>query len=78
MVTVHRFESLRFVIYSNDHDPAHVHVLRAGCEAKIQLVGSSPIILWQYGFGPGELRRMLEETRKERFRLLRRWREIHG
>jgi hypothetical protein len=28
MVTVHRFETLRFVIYSNDHDPAHVHVLR--------------------------------------------------
>ena len=39
MVTVHRFDGLRFVIYSNDHDPAHVHVLRAGSEAKIQLVG---------------------------------------
>lgn len=78
MVTVHRFDSLRFVIYSNDHDPAHVHVLRAGCEAKIQLVGSSPTILWQHGFSPGELRTVLEETRKERFRLLRKWREIHG
>lgn len=78
MVTVHRFESLRFVIYSNDHDPAHVHVLRAGYEAKTQLVGSSPILLWQHGFGPVELRRILEETRKERFRLLKRWGEIHG
>jgi hypothetical protein len=78
MVTVHRFESLRFVIYSNDHDPAHVHVLRAGCEAKVQLVGPTPSILWQHGFSPAELRRIFEETQKERFRLLKRWKEIHG
>ena len=78
MVTVHRFDGLRFVIYSNDHDPAHVHVLRAGCEAKIQLVGEKPILIWQHGFGPAELRRILEETRNGRFRLLKKWKDIHG
>jgi len=38
MLTVHRFDGLRFVIYSNDHDPAHIHVLGSGREAKVQLV----------------------------------------
>lgn len=78
MVTVHRLDSLRFVIYSNDHDPAHVHVIRAGCEAKVQLVGASPTLIWQQGFSPAELRRILEEVRAERFRLLKRWNDIHG
>ena len=59
MVTVHRSDSLRFVIYSNDHDPAHIHVLRARCEAKVQLIGASPTLIWQQGFSPAELRRIL-------------------
>lgn len=46
MVTVHRFDGLHFVIYSNDHDPAHVHVQGAGCEAKVQLVGEAPCLIW--------------------------------
>ena len=78
MVKVHRFDGLRFVIYSNDHDPAHVHILRAGCEAKVQLVGEQPVLIWQHGFSPAELRRILEETRNERFRLLKKWKDIHG
>lgn len=78
MVTVHRFDGLRFVIYSNDHEPAHIHVLRAGCEAKGQLVGEQPTLIWQVGFGPPELRRILAEVRKERFRLMRMWKDIHG
>ena len=33
--TVFGFEGLRFVIYPNDHRPAHVHVMGRGCEAVI-------------------------------------------
>ena len=78
MVTVHRFDGLRFVIFSNDHDPAHVHVIGAGCEAKVQLVGEAPVLIWQAGFSPKDLRRIAEEVRRERFRLLKRWKDIHG
>jgi hypothetical protein len=78
MVTVHRFDSLRFVIYSNDHDPAHIHVLGAGREAKIQLVGEGPHLIWQVGFSPADLRRVMQEVRAERFRLLQRWKDLHG
>jgi hypothetical protein len=34
MVTVLRAEGLRVVIFTNDHEPAHVHVFGGG-EAKI-------------------------------------------
>lgn len=78
MVTVHWSDGLRFVIYANDHDPAHIHVQGAGCEAKVQLVGEAPRLIWQQGFSPSELRRILEEVRKERFRLRQRWKDIHG
>lgn len=78
MVTVHRFDGFRFVIFSNDHDPAHVHVIGAGREAKIQLVGEAPLLIWQVGFAPPDLRRTIEEVRRERFRLLKRWKDIHG
>jgi hypothetical protein len=37
MPTVHREDGLRFVIYSQDHPPPHVHVKQAGCELKIRL-----------------------------------------
>lgn len=78
MVTVHRFDGLRFVIFSNDHDPAHVHVIGPGREAKIQLVGEAPVLIWQVGFSRPDLRRIIEEVRRERFRLLKRWKDIHG
>ena len=37
MPTVLRIGGLRFVIWPNDHGPAHVHVFSAEAEAKIEL-----------------------------------------
>jgi len=37
MATWHRFAGHRVFIYSNDHDPAHVHVQKAENEAKFLL-----------------------------------------
>jgi len=39
MVTVHRARGLRFVIFVDDHEPAHVHVFGDG-QAKIDLIGA--------------------------------------
>jgi len=36
MVVIHREAGLRFVIFVNDHQPAHVHVFGDG-EAKVDL-----------------------------------------
>jgi hypothetical protein len=37
MPTVLRVAGLRFVVYSNDHSPAHVHVFAEDCEAVFDL-----------------------------------------
>ena len=79
MVTVHRAHGCRFVIYTNDHAPAHVHIVGNGCEAKVQLDGPQGLeLVWQHGFGRAELRRIMDEVLRERARLLECWRQIHG
>ncbi len=79
MVTVHRAFGCRFVIFSNDHEPAHIHVVGAGCEAKVQLNGEMGLTLvWHVGFKPADMRRIMAEVLKERATLLAKWDEIHG
>ena len=79
MVTVHRAFGYRFVIYTNDHEPAHVHVVGKGCEAKVQLSGEDGLsLVWHAGFTRSDLRKVLIEAQAERRRLLGKWREIHG
>ncbi len=40
MVVIHRAYGFRFVIYTVDHEPAHIHITGAG-QAKINLYGSA-------------------------------------
>jgi Domain of unknown function (DUF4160) len=56
MVTVLRAYGLRVVIYTNDHDPAHVHVFGDG-EAKINLLSADgpPALIWAVGMSRGEV-----------------------
>jgi len=79
MVMVLRAQGLRVVIYTNDHDPAHVHVFGDG-EAKINLLGAggSPELIWADGMSRGEVRRALRIVIDEQTTLLARWEEIHG
>lgn len=78
MATVHRAHGFRFVIFPNDHDPPHVHVLGQGGEAKIILEGAGGIELdWVVGIGRGDLRRVMLETSRERKHLIAMWRRIH-
>lgn len=77
MFTVRRALGLRFVIYSNDHMPAHVHVVGSGCEAKVQLQDMMEVV-WSVGFKPSDLRRITAELAREREMLLAKWDEIHG
>ncbi len=79
MVTVHRAHGLRFVIFANDHVPAHVHVFGDG-EAKIDITGpgGEPALIWSDGLGRADLRRAVREVADRQEMLLRRWRDIHG
>lgn len=39
MVTIYRAHGMRVVMFTDDHEPAHVHVFGDG-EAKINLIGA--------------------------------------
>ena len=79
MVTVHRAIGFRFIIFSNDHSPAHVHIVGNGGEAKVLLNGSDGLELdWSIGISRGDMRRLMMEVQAERAHLIDAWNKIHG
>ena len=79
MVVVHRAYGFRFVIYTLDHESAHVHITGAG-QAKINLLGPRgvPQIVSSIGIKRSDLRRLIAEAIERRDDFLRRWERIHG
>lgn len=79
MVTIHRSHGLRVIIFSDDHEPAHVHVFGDG-HAKINLVGHDglPVLVWSDGMKGNEVRRAMLLVTNMQANFLARWREIHG
>lgn len=78
MVTVHRAYGFQFVIFSNDHSPAHVHVFGQGGEARIVLEGPGGITLdWVASISRGDVRKLMQEVQREQERLIAMWRTIH-
>jgi hypothetical protein len=79
VVVVHRAHGFRFVIYTADHEPAHVHVTGPG-QAKINLVGAggAPEVVFSVGVKRSDMRRLLNEPTVRREAFLREWERIHG
>ena len=80
MVVVHRAYGYRFVIYTLDHEPAHVHITGPG-QAKINLLGSggAPEMVSSIGIKRSDLRRRLfAKAVERRDEFLRAWERIHG
>ena len=79
MVTVFRANGLRVIIFTDDHQPAHVHVFGDG-QAKINLLGAngSPELVWVEGMTGGETRRAMRIVTEQQSLLLARWEDIHG
>ena len=80
MPTVLRLGSLRVVIYPNDHEPPHVHLLGPGCRAKIRLgtAGRKPSIVSNDGVSLAQLGRALLAIDVDRVLLRRAWRQRNG
>lgn len=79
MVTVHRAFGYRFVIFANDHAPAHVHVLGQGGEARIWLDGpAAPSADRVAGIARADMRRIMAEVVAQQSTLLEAWRQLHG
>jgi hypothetical protein len=68
------------VIFTDDHEPAHVHAIGAGGEAKIDLGrgGEAARLIWVMGLSNGVVRRAMAEVARERDLLLAAWVRIHG
>ena len=79
MVVVHRAGGFRFVIYTADHEPAHVHITGPG-QAKIHLRGpeGQPELIYSLGIGRADMRRLLVEVVARRDQFLTEWERIHG
>ena len=78
MVVIHRAHGFRFVIYTLDHEPAHVHITGAG-QAKINLLGSGGLeVISSVGIKRADLRRLVAEVIDHRDEFLREWERIHG
>lgn len=79
MVTVHREAGLRFIIFVDDHPPAHVHVIGDGT-MKIEIAGPDglPLAIATSGMKRGDRRKAMDVVRDHQEYLLACWREIHG
>jgi hypothetical protein len=77
--TVHREHGLRFVIYTDDHEPAHVHVFGDG-EMKIVIAASDgfPLAVWSVGMKRADRRKAMDVMLERQAEFLARWREIQG
>jgi hypothetical protein len=79
MVTVYRAHGMRFIIFVDDHLPAHVHVFGDG-HIKVNLVGpdGAPDIVTIEGMKRGDVRHAMQIVAEQQAYLLSRWSEIHG
>ena len=80
MSTVDHIGGLRVVIYSNDHRPAHVHVMGNGCEAvfKLNCPAGAIEVRENYGFPGAQLTRIKAALTPKQADLCAAWRDIHG
>ena len=79
MVVVHRAHGFRFVIYTLDHEPAHVHITGPG-QAKINLLGpdGEPELVSSIGIKRADMRRLFAQVVERREEFLKAWERIHG
>ncbi len=79
MVVVHRALGFRFVLYTQDRQPAHVHITGAG-QAKINLLGSAgaPELVFNIGIKRGDMKRLFAEVVARQANFLEEWERIHG
>lgn len=79
MVAIHRAHGFRFVIYTADHDPAHIHITGAG-QAKVNLSGPDgrPELVSVAGIKQSDMRRLMSEVEERRNEFLNEWERIHG
>lgn len=75
MGTVFKIGRLKFIIRTKDHKPAHVHVVGAGAEVKIDLTTFE--IMKVRGFSELAAYQIVRLVRERAEELIEAWNEIH-
>ena len=76
MPTIFIEGGFRYMIYVDDHPPAHVHAIGAECMIRI---GLDPLrLLSTAGAKASDVRRALEIASRRREELLAAWSKYHG
>ena len=73
MPTIFIFFGFRFMFYSNDHEPIHVHVIKDGNEAKYNV---SPLIqIYNHGFKKHDIALIESIISENEAVIMDRWKE---
>ncbi len=76
MPTVLRIRGYRFVIFTNDHEPAHIHVQHAEGAAKVEL---DPVVITEhYQLKQRQIKEIIEIVKENQEYLLQKWQEFQG
>lgn len=72
MPTIFTLHGYRFMFYSNDHEPIHVHVTRGSSRAKYNLFPSVALV-YNIGIKTSELRQIEEAIREHKEQIIEYW-----
>lgn len=80
MPTVWKQDGFQFRVYTNDHNPSHVHIYKSGGEVLIYLGNSTtkPTVRENRGMSFQDIRRALQIAAEKQEYLEISWRKIHG
>lgn len=76
MPTVHREEGFAFRIYTDDHPPPHVHVVRAGTMVVVEI--EILAVREVHRMPDRDIVKAVRLVEEHREAMLRKWKEIHG
>ena len=76
MPVVLRFGRFSFVIYPQDHTPAHVHVKAADAEARFEIETGKCLAV--YGFKQNSINQLAEIIEQNKDLLMEQWNEYQG
>lgn len=80
MPTILRQDGFRFVIFVDDHEPAHLHVWYGGAIARIRIgdPNSPPRMVDPGSMRTPDARRAVRIVERRQGEFLNAWRRIHG
>lgn len=72
--TIFYFLGFRFLFYSNDHEPIHVHVVKGNINAKFSIFPVS--LIENNGLKPAELKMVESVIKENKEVIVERWNEF--